>query len=194
MVSHGLLGRVGRLAQGLLLATALGLTACQPIHPVDESVPIAAVESAAAAVITNTVPADVTTLAAPDAVTAVTVAVVASTPAPVTASTPDPALVEAGLAVYHAQYCGVCHTLTAAGTTGTFGPSHDSLGATAAARVASPTYTGTATTPAEYIHESIVAPEVYIVPDYALTSHHMPPYGHLPAADIDALVEFLLVQ
>ena len=109
-------------------------------------------------------------------------------------SAPDPALVEAGLAVYHEQYCGVCHTLTAAGTTGDFGPPHDGMGATAAERIASPTYTGAATTPAEYIRESIVTPEVYLVPEFSMTSHHMPVYADLPAADIDALVAFLLAQ
>jgi len=174
--------RAGLLFYGLILATVLGLTACQPVRPVAGMASARVEQAAPSEVITSTVPA----AAATDDAAAVD--------SPTSAPTPDPALIEAGSAVYHAQYCGVCHALAAAGTTGTFGPPHGGLGATAAARVAAPTYTGTAITPAEYIRESIVAPEVYIVPDYAMTSHRMPPYGHLPDADIDALVEFLLAQ
>ena len=106
----------------------------------------------------------------------------------------DPALLAEGLAVYRAQYCGVCHTLSAAETRGTFGPPHDGLGATAAARLADPTYHGKATTAAEYIHESIVDPQAFSVPGYATTSHRMPSYAHLDAATLDAMVTFLLAQ
>jgi nitric oxide reductase subunit C len=106
----------------------------------------------------------------------------------------DPTLLAAGLAAYRAQYCGVCHTLNAAETRGTFGPEHNGMEQTAATRLADPNYSGTATSPAEYVHESIVDPQAYIVPGYATTSHRMPSYAHLDTATLDALVAFLLAQ
>lgn len=93
-----------------------------------------------------------------------------------------------GLRVYRAQYCGVCHQLTVGGTTGQFGPSHDSLAWTAQRRLLDPVYTGQATTPHEYLRESILSPEVYIVDGYADSSHHMPSYAHLSSSEIDALI------
>jgi mono/diheme cytochrome c family protein len=106
----------------------------------------------------------------------------------------DPALRETGLAAYRAQYCGICHTLDAAETRGTFGPPHNGMGEIAAARLLEENYSGSATTAAEYIHESIVEPQVYIAPGYATTSHRMPTYAHLDSATVDALVAFLLAQ
>jgi hypothetical protein len=66
--------------------------------------------------------------------------------------------------------------------------------AIAAGHLADGTYQGAATTPAEYIRESIVDPQAYIVPGYATTSHRMPAYAHLDAASLDALVAFLHAQ
>ncbi|MBX3054732.1 MAG: c-type cytochrome [Caldilineaceae bacterium] len=96
-----------------------------------------------------------------------------------------------GLRVYRAQYCGVCHQLAVGGTTGQFGPSHNGMAWTAQRRLLDPTYTGSASTPDEYLHESILSPEVYIVDGYADSSHHMPSYAHLSSAEIDALVYLL---
>lgn len=106
----------------------------------------------------------------------------------------DAALVEAGLAVYRAQYCGVCHSLDAAETRGTFGPTHNGLAATVDGYLADGIYTGKATTPAEYVLESIVEPQAFIVPGFATTSHRMPSYAHLDQASLDALVAFLLAH
>jgi mono/diheme cytochrome c family protein len=106
----------------------------------------------------------------------------------------DTALIARGIEVYRAQYCGSCHTLTAANTRGTFAPSHDGMGATAQARIASADYSGQATTVEDYIRESLLEPAVYFVPEYTITQHHMPPYGHLPTDDIDALVYLLANQ
>lgn len=99
-----------------------------------------------------------------------------------------------GIAVYRANYCGVCHELPAAETRGTFGPTHGGMGATAAERLLDPAYGGAATTPAEYLAESIVQPSVYLVAGYATSAHPMPSFAHLPEADIAALVELLLAQ
>ncbi len=99
-----------------------------------------------------------------------------------------------GITVYRTNYCGVCHELPAAETRGTFGPTHAGMGATAAERLLDPAYGGAATTPAEYIAESILLPSAYLVPGYATSAHPMPSFAHLPEADIAALVELLLAQ
>ncbi len=114
-------------------------------------------------------------------------------PTPQPTPTVDAARLAAGKAVYLANYCGVCHTLAAAGTAGIFGPSHERMGRTAVQRIAAPSYTGAAATAADYIRESIVAPAAYFAPG-ANARHPMPPYAHLPRADVDALVYFLLQQ
>jgi hypothetical protein len=108
--------------------------------------------------------------------------------------TSNPAILEAGLGVYRASYCGVCHTLTAAGTAGTFGPAHDGFGETAAVRIADSGYTGQATTPAGYIYESLLHPDNFYTPGYGASMHRMPPFTHLSQADLDALAAFLLAQ
>lgn len=100
----------------------------------------------------------------------------------------------AGVAVYRQQYCGVCHTLDAAETRGTFGPSHNGAALAAALHLADPNYVGKAASVAEYLYESIVSPEIYVVAGYAATPHRMPAFAHLPAEDIDALVYLLLHQ
>jgi len=78
--------------------------------------------------------------------------------------------------------CGACHTLAAAGTSGTIGPNLDKLVA----------YAQQAKQPLEaFIHESIVNPNAYIQPGY--------PKGVMPQnfgqiltkTQLDALVTFL---
>lgn len=96
--------------------------------------------------------------------------------------------------MYLQNYCGICHVLAAAGTRGTFGPSHDGLATTAKQRIADPAYRGKAVTVVQYLRESIVDPAAYAVPGYAHTSHPMPSYAHLPKRDLDALIYFLLQQ
>lgn len=183
---------VVRIAQGFGLVLMLGLAACQPVRPVAEVTPAAeGAMQQVAVVVTVESTATPTLTPMPTPTVEPTLAPIAD---PTADPVADPVLMAAGLAVYRAQYCGVCHELAAAGTTGTFGPSHNGLGATADARLVAADYTGAAATPAEYIYESIVTPELYIVPTYALTSHRMPPYGHLPAADLAALVAFLAAQ
>lgn len=118
------------------------------------------------------------------------------TPTPQPEATPsvDAKLLAAGKAIYLASYCGVCHTLAAAQTTGIFGPSHDHIGHTARQRIADPTYQGAATTASDYLRESIVAPSTYFAPGAMNGRHPMPSYAHLSDADLDALVYFLLQQ
>lgn len=102
--------------------------------------------------------------------------------------------IAAGVAVYKAQYCGACHTLSVTGSRGTFGPSHDDMAATAAQRLADPDYAGSADTPEAYLRESILEPTVYLVPGFAMTPHAMPSFAHLTPEDVDALVALLLAQ
>jgi mono/diheme cytochrome c family protein len=122
----------------------------------------------------------------------------ATTLAPATPAPTVPAAQEgraaAGRQVYLQNYCGICHSLAAAGTRGTFGPPHDGLATTARQRLADPAYTGEAMTVVQYLRESIVLPGIYASPGYAHTSHPMPAYAHLPKRDLDALIYFLLQQ
>jgi mono/diheme cytochrome c family protein len=185
---------------GFLFVLSLAVSGCQPVQPVsattatlvsevvEEREPVTDIASATEVVTAVSTVAETATRTESE-----TVSTSVSTPSesPVVA---DPALLAAGLAVYRAQYCGVCHTLDAAGTRGTFGPVHNGMGAIANERLQDESYHGAATTATEYIRESIVDPQLYIVPGYAVTPHRMPVYAHLDSASLDALVAFLAAQ
>lgn len=102
--------------------------------------------------------------------------------------------IAAGKQVYLDRYCGSCHRLAAAGTTGIFGPAHDHIGTVAAQRIANPRYRGTAKTAAEYIRESIVTPAAFLAPTAGFAHQQMPPFTDLAPEELDALVYFLLQQ
>ena len=87
----------------------------------------------------------------------------------------------AGKAAFSQNGCGACHTLTAAGTTGTVGPDLDKL----------KTYASGAGKPLDaFIHESIVDPNAYIEKGYP--KGVMPEnFKSLPKSTLDALVAFL---
>jgi nitric oxide reductase subunit C len=106
----------------------------------------------------------------------------------------DEAQYRRGIELYLANSCGSCHQLTAAETVGFFGPSHDAVGVIATARVQDPNYHGAAEEAAGYLRETLIDPQAYRVPGYALTPHHMPAYSVLDQADLDALVYLLLHQ
>lgn len=105
-----------------------------------------------------------------------------------------PEVIADGIRVYRANYCGTCHRSTLAGTAGIFGPGHDSMAVYAARRLDDPGYTGRATTPAEYVRESIVDPVAWRVPGYERTRFLMPAYTQLTHSEVDALVRMLLWQ
>lgn len=107
---------------------------------------------------------------------------------------PGGGIVAAGRELYRQQYCGVCHALGTAGTAGSFGPTHNGMGATAADRVTDSTFTGAASTAEEYILESIIDPGVYVVPGYERTRARMPAYTNLSEDDLNALVQLLLQE
>lgn len=106
----------------------------------------------------------------------------------------DEAKIAQGIEVYLASYCGACHTLDAAETRGTFAPAHNNMAQLAQEHLASDSYIGQATTIEEYIRESILEPQVYLVPDYVASSHAMPPFTHLSEEDLDVLVYMLAQQ
>lgn len=97
-----------------------------------------------------------------------------------------------GVEVYLQQYCGTCHRFDRAETSGIFGPPHDDFAVIAEQRIREDAYTGHATTTAEYVRESIVDPDIYVVPGYAGGWHRMPPYLDLAPEDLEALVQLLL--
>jgi cytochrome c oxidase subunit II len=88
----------------------------------------------------------------------------------------------AGEAVFTQNGCGSCHTLKAANTTGTVGPSLDEL----------PQRARRAGKPLEaFIRESIVEPDAYV--EKGFPKGVMPKtYADLPDEQIDALVQYLV--
>jgi cytochrome c oxidase subunit 2 len=98
-----------------------------------------------------------------------------------TAATSSPSPTVSGAAVFKNNPCGSCHTLTAAGATGTIGPDLDKL----------PQYAQEAGQPLEqFVHTSIVDPNAYVQPHYH--PNIMPPFDNLPKAQLDALVQYLI--
>ena len=62
--------------------------------------------------------------------------------------------------------CGACHVIPGVpGAVGVIGPDLSQIGLTAAERIQDAAYTGTAKTAVDYLHESIVNPDVFLAPD-----------------------------
>ena len=115
--------------------------------------------------------------------------------APPAAASNDP--VELGRATYHASppACAACHS-TAPGVN-LVGPTMAGMVATAGERINSRAYKGKAKTPAEYIRESIVEPNVHVLegPTYSSAGRSLMPadYGQtLKPEQIDHIVAYLL--
>ena len=98
---------------------------------------------------------------------------------------------ERGAELYAANPCGSCHILPGV-SAGPVCPDLTGLAATAALRIKAADYTGTATTPEEYVRESIKNPTAYLAPG-AVAGAVMPPLP-LSDADIAALAAYLLQQ
>jgi mono/diheme cytochrome c family protein len=79
-----------------------------------------------------------------------------------------------GAGLFASEGCAGCHTLEAAGATGTTGPNLD---------------TSLAGKDAAYIEESIVDPEAVVAEGFP--GGIMPSFADLPAADLQALVDYL---
>ncbi len=99
-------------------------------------------------------------------------------------------LASAGLAqattgdqIFKAAGCAGCHTFGPAGSTGTIGPDLNDLEAAA-------TKFGKGKPPEDYVRESIVKPDAFIVPGF---NNAMPSFqGRLTDKQIQALVDYLL--
>ncbi len=96
--------------------------------------------------------------------------------------------------LYHTLACDSCHGLDAVGSTRTYAPTHNQIRLTAEKRIQSQDYSGKATTAAEYIRESIVAPDAYVVEGFRGLRFGMNSFAHLSERDVDALAQFLLQQ
>jgi cytochrome c oxidase subunit II len=100
-----------------------------------------------------------------------------------TSTTTSPSSSSAGLTAFNAKQCASCHTLSAAGATGTIGPDLDKL----------VSYAKQAKQPlAAFVHQSIVDPEAYVQPGYP--KGVMPPnFGQqLTKTQLSELVTFLV--
>ena len=111
-----------------------------------------------------------------------------------TAEITEPQLVQVGKELFIDQGCGSCHTIEGL-SSGVVGPSLTDIGLRAEERAKEAGLPDART----YIHESIVAPNSFIVPDCPIgpcPSGMMPPdFGErLTEEQINALVEFLLAQ
>jgi nitric oxide reductase subunit C len=114
---------------------------------------------------------------------------------PTTAASQDP--VELGRAVYNATPpgCAACHSV--APGVSIVGPTLAGIQATAAARIASPDYTGHARDVAGYIRESILDPNAYVLkgPTYAAGGRSLMPSDYaqtLKPEQVDQIVAYLL--
>jgi nitric oxide reductase subunit C len=134
---------------------------------------------------------------------------VTSTPSPeptvaVTATLPVTGTVTAlgdpsrGPELFALYTCDSCHAVTLPFPGGEYAPNLGNISTEAERIIASPEYTGTATNAAEYIRESILTPNVYIVPG----ENYIRPNGLsvmkqdfariIPSQDLHDLVAYLL--
>lgn len=117
--------------------------------------------------------------------------VVLSPPALAAPPAQEDAVLARGREVYRASSCGVCHTFRATDTHGAFGPPHDGLAGTVRRRFADGSYTGAAKDVRAYLRESLLAPDAYLVPEYAGSRYLMPAATNLSSEDLEALISLL---
>jgi cytochrome c oxidase subunit II len=106
-------------------------------------------------------------------------------PGTATAAKGGAAAGEDGKAVFASNGCGGCHTLAAAGSSGTVGPNLDNVVADAAKF-------GKGKPPADYIRTSIAAPNAFVVPGFPKGTMPDTFAKQLSPAQLDALVKFLM--
>ena len=97
-----------------------------------------------------------------------------------------------GEKLFASQGCAACHSLKEGEKI--IGPSLYHIGQTAAERVKGADYRGKAKTAEEYIRESIVEPNLYIVPGFAAGIMVQDFGKKLNAQEIDDLIGFLMTQ
>ncbi len=86
--------------------------------------------------------------------------------------------------------CTTCHSTAADEVR--VGPSHAGLASRAEQRINSPDYTGSATSAEEYLRESILEPNAYVVPGFAPDVMFQRYHAALTPGQIDDLVAYLL--
>jgi len=84
--------------------------------------------------------------------------------APKATAVPLTAAQEAGKQVYLKAGCTACHSIKGLAGGGAIGPNLTNVATNAEAHLKDPTYKGAAKTATEYIHESVVDPAKYVVP------------------------------
>ena len=90
---------------------------------------------------------------------------------------------QTGEQIFTAAGCAGCHTFSPAGSNGTIGPDLNDLQAAA-------TKYAKGQTPEEYVQESIVKPDAFLVPGFG---NAMPSFeGRLTDKQIQTLVDYLL--
>ncbi len=187
------------------LAPVLLLAACGSSAPAGNVPPPSAIPTVATATqapttapATNTPPQPTATNTSPPPPTATN-----TLPPPTTAAAPTAAVTGnpvAGQQVFMSQPCSSCHDIMHPYPGGQICPNLGNIAVEAARIVKSPDYHGKAHDAAEYIRESIVNPNAYIVPgaQYRQPSGQsvMPTnFGQvLTPTQIDDLVAFLMLQ
>jgi len=194
--------RSRRLSAGLALLGAILLSACAPgASPITPTlaVPTTALPTALPGATLTPIPATVT---AP-APTATETLAPTATETPAASATPpsglrgDPAH---GARLFASLPCSSCHDITRPFPGGDICPNLGNIASEAERIVRLPEYRGQATNAAEYIRESILDPNAYIVPgeQYRTADGQsvMPKtFGQtLTPSEIDDLVAFLLQQ
>ncbi len=97
---------------------------------------------------------------------------------------------QTGQALATSKGCAACHITAPVGPAWAATADQPGIGTRAAERIQDPGYTGKATTPEQYLFESIVDPHVYLVPPYTAV---MPPtYGDtLTAQEVADLIAYM---
>jgi mono/diheme cytochrome c family protein len=98
---------------------------------------------------------------------------------------PGDSLVRRGHALFLAKGCAGCHTLRGVSEGAPIGPDLTPLGQTARGR-------RPGLGPEDYVRESIVAPDAFLVPGFPAAGDTRMPRIELSGADVEALVAFLL--
>lgn len=203
----------------VLIAVGLLLSACGPGAAPSPAVaptftPVAAPQASSTPVVTATVerpaaatatsPLPTVAVASTTAVPTGTVVSSTSAPVPTSSTTPPPAAPSGNAAngekLFDSLPCSSCHDDTHPLPGGVVCPNLGNIAAEAARIVKSPDYHGTATDAAGYIHESIVNPNVYIVPgpNYHLSDGQSAMEKDfaqiLTSAQIDDLVAYLMTK
>lgn len=99
-----------------------------------------------------------------------------------------------GRQIFSEQGCNACHALKDANAKGVVGPALDGIGTKAGNIIKDPGYKGQAKSGDDYIRESIVSPNAYIVPGFAANVMPQDFGKRLSPDDLNALVQYLSAQ